>query len=283
MSFAESRRFSRRDIARFGGGALAAACGGLLSPLSARQKVPIALQLYSVRADCQKDLPGTLAAVARMGYQGVEFADYYGRGAKELRRMLDANGLKAVSTHIMLDEMMGDKLGPTIEFNQVLGNPRLTLRWVSPTKTIQPWYDVARSLNEIAGKLKPHGMNVGFHNHPHELVPVEGKLPLDVILDNTSKDVTMQLDLGSVMKSGADPIAYLKRYPGRARTMHVKDYSPSNDKPLIGEGVMNFKEIFRLAETIGGVEWYIVEQETYPYPPMESVERSLKAMRSMGK
>jgi sugar phosphate isomerase/epimerase len=260
-----------------------ALAGAAAMRLRATSKIPIALQLYSVRADCKSDLPGTLAAVSRIGYQGVEFADYYGRTAKELRAMLDTNGLKAISTHIMLDEMLGEKLGPTIEFNQVLGNPRLTCRWVSATKTIQPWYEVARHLNEIAEKLKPHKMNVGFHNHPHELVAVEGKTPLDVILDNTNKNVTMQLDLASVMKGGADPITYLKRYPGRARTMHVKDYSPTNDKALIGESVMNFKEIFTLAESIGGIEWYIVEQETYPYPPLESVERCLKTMRSMGK
>jgi len=268
-------RLSRRRFAALAGAAAARLC--------AATKVPIALQLYSVRADCKNDLPGTLAAVSRMGYQGVEFADYYGRTAKELRAMLDANGLKAISTHIMLDEMRGEKLGPTIEFNQVLGNPRLTVRWVSATKTIQPWHEVARQLNEIAEKLKPHKMNVGFHNHPHELAAVEGQLPLDVILDNTSRDVTMQLDLASVMRGGADPIAYLKRYPGRARTMHVKDYSPTNDKALIGEGVMNFKEVFALAESSGGIEWYIVEQETYPYAPLESVERCLKAMHSMGK
>jgi sugar phosphate isomerase/epimerase len=272
------RAISRRDFIR--SGAMSAA---LLRAVEAKEKVPIALQLYSVRADCKNDLPGTLATVSRMGYKGVEFADYYGRNAKELRRMLDDNGLKAMSTHIMLDEMMGDKLGPTIEFNQIIGNPRLTCRWANPTKTIQPWYEIARNLNEIAEQLKRHGMNVGFHNHPHELVAVEGKVPLDVILDNTTRDVTMQLDLGSVMKSGADPIDYLRHCPGRARTMHVKDYSPTNDKPLIGEGVANFKEIFRLAETTGGVEWYIVEQETYPYPPLESVDRCLKTMHAMGK
>ncbi len=279
----EPSRLTRRDFAKLGGAGLAVACAGVLSPALAAGKIPIALQLYSLRADCKSDLPGTLAAVARMGFQGVEFADYYGRSANELRKMLDDLGLKAMSTHLMLDEMMGDKFAPTVEFNQVLGNPRLTCRWVSATKTIQPWYDVARNLNEVAEKLKPHKMEVGFHNHPHELVAVEGKIPLDVILDNTTRDVTMQLDLASVMKSGGDPIAYLKRYPGRARTMHVKDYSPTNDKALVGEGIMKFEEIFRLAETTGGVEWYIIEQETYPYPPQESVERCLKAMRKMGK
>jgi sugar phosphate isomerase/epimerase len=130
--------------------------------------------------------------------------------------MLGGNGLKAVSTHIMLGEMLGDRLRPTIEFNKVLGNPLITLCWVSPTRTIQLWYEVARRLNEIAEKLKPYEMNVGFHNHQHELVAVEGKVPLDVILDNTSKEVTLQLDLGSLMKGGADPAAYLMRYPGRA-------------------------------------------------------------------
>lgn len=262
---------------------LASAAVAVQAVRAAAGRVPVALQLYSVRKECERDLPATLVAVARMGYQGVEFAGYYGRSAQELRKMLDALNLKACSTHIMIDTLRGDQLARPIDFNQILGNPRLTVAWLNPTKTIQPWYEAADAFNEIAEKLRGYKMRVGFHNHPHELVPVEGQIPLDVILDHTSREVIMQLDLGSIKKSGGDPLSYLKRYPGRAATMHLKDYSPDNDKPLLGEGIIDLKAAFTAAETIGGIEWYIIEQETYPYPPMESVERCLRNFRKMGK
>jgi sugar phosphate isomerase/epimerase len=264
---------------------LASAAATVRTLPAAAGRVPIAVQLYSVRKDCEQDLPAVLSAIAKMGYQGVEFAGYYGRGAKELRKMLDDLNLKTCSTHISIDTLKGDKLEPSIEFNQILGNPRLTVSWLNPTKTIKPWYEAADSFNEIGEKLRPHKMRVGFHNHPHELVAVEGEMPLNVILDHTGKDVIMQLDLGSIMKSGGDPVAYLKRYPGRAVTMHVKDYAPDNNKALLGEGIMDLKTVFATAESIGGIEWYIIEQETYPdgVTPMESVDRCLKTMRKMGK
>ena len=93
----------------------------------------------------------------------------------------------------------------------------------------------------------------------------------------------MQLDTGNAMHGGADPIPFLERYPGRAVTVHLKEFSRTNPKVLLGEGEVRWEEVFRLCESVGGTEWYIVEQESYPYPPLESVERCLKNLRAMGK
>lgn len=247
--------------------------------------IPIALQLYSVRQDCEKDLPGVLSAVAKMGYQGVEFAGYYGRTAHELKTMLDDLGLKCCGTHIGIDTLLGDQLQRTVEFNQTLGNRFLIVPGFpsSRTSSRQAWLDTARTMNGIAEELKPHKMLTGYHNHSVEFKPLDGEMPWDTFFGNTSNDVVMQFDVGNAMHGGAQAAPFLKRYPGRALTVHVKEYSATNDSALIGEGDVNWPEIFNLCETDGGTQWYIVEQESYAYPPLECVDKCLQNLRAMGK
>jgi sugar phosphate isomerase/epimerase len=274
----------RREFLRRGSIGLAAACSPLVA-LAAKKKVPVALQLYSVRHDCEKDLPGTLTAVADIGYKAVEFAGYYGRTAKELRGMLDERNLKCCGTHIGLETMLADKLAGTIEFNKTTGNPNLIVPWLDPDKhkTKQAWLDTARLFNELSDKVKPHGMRVGYHNHVHEFHPIDGELPWDLFFGNTKKEVIMQFDTGNALEGGGEAAPFIKRYPGRAVSVHVKAFSKSNPKALIGDDEINWKELFHLLETVGGTEWYIVEYESDAYPPVESVRRCFENMKKMGK
>jgi len=248
-----------------------------------RRRAPIGLQLYSVREDCKKDLLGTIAAVAKMGYKGVEFAGYYDRSAKQLRKMLNDNGLVCCGTHTGLDTLLGDNLTRTIEFNQTLGNKYLIVPGL-PEKyraSRQAWLDTAKLFNELAEKVKPHEMLVGYHNHSIEFTAMDGELPWDTFYGNTRKDVIMQIDVGNAIHGGADPLPYLYKYPGRAITVHVKEFSKTNNKALIGEGDVNWKAFFALCRAVGQTEWYIVEQESYAYPPLECVERCLRNLRKM--
>jgi sugar phosphate isomerase/epimerase len=236
-----------------------------------------------VREDCKRDLPGTVAAVAKMGYNGVEFAGYYDRSAGQLRKMLDDNGLVCCGTHTGLDTLLGDNLARTIEFNQTLGNKYLVVPGL-PEKyrnSHQAWLETAKLFNELAEKVKPHGMRVGYHNHSVEFSAMNGELPWDTFYSNTRKDVIMQLDVGNAIHGGVDPLPYLYRYPERAITVHVKEFSKTNDKALIGEGDVNWKAFFALCKAVGETEWYIVEQESYAYPPIECVERCLRNLRRM--
>lgn len=270
---------SRRDFVT----SAAVGAAALLQPqLQAKRRIPVAVQLHSIREDCQRDLPGSLAAVAKMGYDGVEFAEKYGRSAQELRKMLDDLNLKAFSAHVKLTTLLGDELEKTIEFNNTLGNPRLTVSSLPATKTIQPWYEVARQFNAIAEKLKKHQMRVGFHNHANELELIEGRRPWDVFLDNTSQEVTMQMHLNHFPGHGLDIVDYIKRYPGRARLTHLNDYSPGKSV-LLGEGVIEWNKVFHAFETIGGIECYIVEQEHYsgPLTLMECQDRCLQNFRKL--
>lgn len=245
-------------------------------------KIPIAVQLFSVRHDCERDLPGTLKAIAGMGYDGVEFAGYYGRTAQELRGMLDDLGLKVAGTHTGLDTLLPDQLDSTVDFNRILGNRFLIVPWL-PDKGRQGWLDAADTFNAIAEKLQPLGMQTGYHNHHTEFTPVEGEEPWDTFFGNTRKDVVMQFDLGNGMHGGADPIPYLERYPGRATTIHLKEYSKEKGFVPIGEGDVPWQQVFRLCENEQGTEWYIVEFENEDYPALESIDRCLKWLRSQGK
>jgi len=248
-------------------------------------KIPIGLQLYSVRHDCERDLPGTLEAVAKMGYDGVDFAGYYGYEAKEIRTMLDDLGLKTCGGHLGLDTLLGDELKRTVEFQRILGNKYLIVPGLPESRrnSRAAWAETAALFNEIAGKLEPDGMLTGYHNHAVEFTPMDGEMPWDTFFGNTRKEVIMQLDMGNALHGGADPVPFLEKYPGRAITVHLKEYSKTNNKALIGEGEVRWDDVFRLCETIGGTEWYIVEQESYAYPPLECVDRCLKALREMGK
>ncbi|GIV99674.1 sugar phosphate isomerase/epimerase [Roseiflexus sp.] len=248
-------------------------------------RIPIALQLYSVRDDAARDLQGVLAAVADMGYEGVEFAGYYGHDARTIRDWLDAYGLKVAGAHVGIETLLGDELARTIEFHQTLGNttlivPGLAEQWRNSRAA---WLKTAETLNAIAVALKPYGMRTGYHNHHIEFAPMDGELPWDTLFSNTTDDVIMQFDTGNALHGGAQAAPFLRRYPGRAKTVHLKEYSATNDSALIGEGDVPWNEIFELCETIGGTEWYIVEQESYAYPPLECVRRCLQALKAMGK
>jgi sugar phosphate isomerase/epimerase len=248
-------------------------------------RIPIALQLYSVREDCARDLPGTMRAVAEMGYEGVEFAGWHGYSAEQLRRLLDDNGLKCCGAHIGLETLLGDQFEASVEFHQTLGNPFLIVPGLAEQyrSSLAAWSRTAELFSELAERLKPYGMRVGYHNHALEFQPLEGQLPWDVFFSTASAEVVMQLDTGNALHGGADPVPFLEKYPGRAATVHLKEYSATNDKALIGEGDVRWAEVFRLCETIGGTQWYIVEQESYAYPPLECVRRCLENLRRMGK
>lgn len=241
------------------------------------------LQLYSVREECAKDLAKVIAAVAQMGYQGVEFAGYHGKTAAELRALLDQHKLKCCGTHTGWDTLSDANLQATIEFNKTIGNKYLIVPGLPGecTKSRQAWLDTAKRFNELAEKLKPLGMFVGYHNHSAEFQPLEGVVPWDLFMQNTSKDVVMQLDTGNCMSGGGEPLPYLYKYEGRARTVHVKEFSKANPKALIGEGDVPWKAFFALCRAVGNVDWYIVEYESDAYPSLEAVDRCLKNLKAM--
>ncbi len=247
-------------------------------------KIPIGLQLYSVRDDAAKDLSGVLAAVAKMGYDGVEFAGYHGHAPQDIRKLLDDNGLKCFGTHTHLDLLLPEKFDSTVETHKTLGTefaivPGLPGEY---TGSKDAWLRTAALMNEIAAKLKPLGLQTGYHNHHTEFLPLDGELPWDIFFGNTTDDVIMQFDTGNARHGNAEAGPFLRKYPGRALTVHLKEFSPG-DRAVIGDGEVNWPEIFELCESVGGTRYYIVEQEGYSAPPMECVAQCLQNLRKMGK
>ncbi len=272
----------RRDAIRLG--ALGAAALWTADRAEAARRVPIGLQLYSVRGECEKDLPRTLHSVAEMGYEAVEFAGYYGRPASELRSLLDANGLRCCGTHTGLDTLEGDAFARTVEFNRALGNAFLIVPWIPEERrrTAQEWTRLAALFDHLADQAAPHGMRVGYHNHDFEFRPLEGRTPWDLFFGGTKPSVVMQVDVGTCIAGGGDPLGVLKRYPGRAATIHVKEHSKAKPEAVVGEGDVAWKPIFEACEA-GGTEWYIVEYEHEGQPALPAVARCLKNLKAMGK
>jgi len=248
---------------------------------AATRRIPIGLQLYSLRDECAKDLPGMLTAVSRFGYKGVEFAGYHGRNAKELRKMLDDNGLRACGTHTPFETVLPDQLKATIEFNHTIGNTFLIVPSMEDIEKKQEWITRARLFNDIAGKIKGDGMFVGYHSHELDFKTAEGATRWDLFCSNTNPEVILQLDTSNCRDAGADPVAVLKKYPGRTRTIHIKA-NGAGPEAVIGEDKIDWKEVFAFCEGPGKTDWYVVEHETSKNP-LDAVKRNYAALRKLGK
>jgi sugar phosphate isomerase/epimerase len=241
----------------------------LVMRASAAEKPPVGLELYSVRDALMKDLTGTVRAVAKMGYEVVEFySPYYSwtpQAATDVRKLMDDLGIRCPSTHNDSHAFTPDGLAKAIELNQILGSHYVILAGPGQVTGIDSWKTVSDRLNAAAEKLKSTGMSAGYHNHQIEWQPVEGQRPMDVIATRTGKDVALQLDVGTCVEAGADPVAWIESHPGRIKSLHCKDWAPGRGYAvLFGEGASPWERIFKAAESGGGAEYYLVEQEEGP-------------------
>jgi len=255
------------------------------TPASA--SIPVGLELYSVRDALQKDPFATVRAVAQMGYQVVEFyAPYFEWSedqTRQMRKLMDELGIHCYSTHNDEDYFSPKNIERARDRNLILGSKYIVQAWSDPKPDLDGWKALAEKLNAAADKLEPAGLKVGYHNHDAEWKPLGGKRPMDVLAANTKPSVMLQLDVGTCLEAGADPVAWIRANPGRIRSMHVKDWSPDPDKGykvLFGEGKADWKGIFQAAESVGGIEYYLIEQEGSQYSEMETARRSLQAFRA---
>ena len=283
-------RFTRLEFIRIGaaGAALWAAGRASAQPdgqPAAAKPIPIGLQLYSVRNECAKDLPAVLRSVAAMGYEGVEFAGYHGRSAAELRELLDDNGLSCCGTHLGIEALTGDELAGTVEFSRTLGNDYLIVASLPEgmLSDRQRCLETARAFNEISERAAAEGMRVGYHNHASDLRTLDGGTPWDIVFANTRPEVVMQVDTANMLAGGADPVQCLRKYPGRAATMHLKEHSKTHPDALLGEGDVDWRGLFDVVDAQGATKWFIVEYEGDTPPPLVAVERCLANLKRMRK
>jgi sugar phosphate isomerase/epimerase len=235
--------------------------------LKGAKDVPVGLELYSVRGDLAKDLLGTVAAVGKMGYQVVEFyapyLEWTPETAKSVRKVMDDTGLKCRSTHNNGPSFTPDGLKKAIDLNQIIGSTNIIMASAPRVTAIDGWKALGDQLTAVSAQLKPLGMATGYHNHQVEWRLLDGKRPMDVIAASTPPDVVLQFDVGTCVEVGADPIAWIKANPGRIKSVHCKDWAAGKGYNVaFGEGDAPWKAIFDAVEATGGVEYYLVEQET---------------------
>ena len=255
--------------------------------LSARAStsIPVGLELYSVRGELKKDPAATVRAVAQMGYQVVEFyAPYFEWSEDETKRMrnlLDDLGIRCLSTHNSEAYLSAQNLARTRDMNLILGSKYVVQASTDEKTTLDQWKPVAERLNSAAEKLEPSGLKVGYHNHQPEFTPIGGQRPIEILAKNTKPSVMLQLDVGTCLEAGSDPVAWIRANPGRIRSIHCKDWSPNKGYAvLFGEGAADWKGIFEAAESVGGVEYYLIEQEGSRYSELDTVRKCLEAFRA---
>ena len=267
---------NRRSFLRALGAGTAALAAGwankslLAEPVGTKKLGRIGIQLYTVRKPAATDLGGVLEQLAKIGYKEVEFAGTYNHTAAEARDMLKHNGLVAPSAHIAIDAIQSEP-DKTFADAHTLG-----LQWITVPSlprgnhvTADDWKGVAAQFNDAATKAKAAGFRFAFHNHNDIVKKTGDVLPVEILMAETDPGlVSYEMDLFWAVSGGADPIALLKRYPGRFKMFHVKDgVAPYTDKTQtdVGKGSIDFKPIFADAK---GIEHYFVESDSAADPMM---------------
>ena len=278
-------RLTRRDALRIGSAAAAAMLAPVTRARAASWKpIPIGTQLWCVRLQLAKDIPGTLKALAAMGYEAVELENAFGKSGAEWKTHLDAARLKPCGFHHNLAELQGDKFAASVEFNQAIGNRNLIIRWLEPPvyKSADLLKKTADEVNAIAERLKPHKMRVGYHNHTLDFSRIDGEYWWNRFADQTSKDVILQFDTGNASEmQGVTPQSFITRNPGRTVSMHVKPFSKKDPNAYLGADELDWPAIMTAAETVGGIEWYIIEYEKEGVPPLEALKANLERFKKL--
>jgi sugar phosphate isomerase/epimerase len=251
-------------------------------------KIPLALQLYSVRDDCAKDFDATLAQVAKIGFEGVEFAGYhkYANKPRELRQKLYDLNLKVAATHIGTNSFRGEALQRTIEFHRIIGCKFLIVPGDGDFTHPEKSKALAETFNKTAEILKPLGMACGYHNHTGEFQKVGDTTYWDLFAERTSKDVVLQQDCGWTAAAGLDPVVLMKRYPGRMKSTHFKPTVVGDDKTkkaILGQDSVDWVAVLAGCREFGGTEWITLEQEAYPdgKSPMECTTLSFAGLKKL--
>ena len=231
----------------------------------------IGIQLYSVRDLMQRDMPGTLARIAEIGYKDVEFAGYFGRTAADVRQLLERNGLGSPSTHVGFTGL-GPDWEKALDFAASVGHTFATVPWIDEKdrKTLADWRRHAADFNKAAERARARGLRFAYHNHDFEFKTVEGVVPYDLLLRETDPAlVSFEMDVYWVTEGGADPKAYLRQHPDRFAMLHIKDSAgpPKHEQVDVGAGTIDFASILRLdAEQKHAVKHVFVEADQPPDP-----------------
>lgn len=228
---------------------------------------PLGVQLYTLRTEMERDVAATLARVALIGYEEVEFAGYFGHSPSEIRRFLDDAGLRAPSAHVDVG-LVDDAWPATLEAAAVAGHEYVVVPWLpeSMRSSLDDWRRTAERLTGAAAAARGMGLRFAYHNHDFEFHEMEGRTPLTVFLETADPElVELELDLFWTVHAGADPIELIGRWPGRIPMVHVKDRTADGRMTEVGDGVIDWVEIFK-HRGWAGIRHSFVEHDDPPDP-----------------
>jgi sugar phosphate isomerase/epimerase len=299
-------RISRRTFLKTASAATAVAGLSRGAPLLMGNPLglPLALQLYSVRALLPKDYVGTLRRLAALGYREVEAAGFFGHGPNDVKRAMNDAGLQCVSAHYPLKELL-PRVDDVIQFGKDLGLKYIVCSapWLKdPSRVPDPgsqaardamtlgdWRWNAEQFNRIGERVRTAGIRFAYHNHTEEFRSERGVVFYDEILRATdAANVTMEMDCGWVVVGGKNPADYLSRHPTRFAMLHVKDFKMSGDSGAsapppsteMGHGTIDYRPIFEAARKTG-IEHAFVEQEEFDMPVLEALKIDADYMRKL--
>ncbi|QFK72461.1 sugar phosphate isomerase/epimerase [Pradoshia sp. D12] len=246
-------------------------------------QIPIAVQMFSLREEAEKNFAGTLKKVAELGFDGVELAGYGKLTAQEVRNLLDEYGLKAAASHIPIDELESE-LERVIEEQIILGSNYIVCPYLAEDRRKESEYLALPSLlNEIGETCKRNGLTLCYHNHDFELETLsDGRKALEVIFDGTDPDkVKAEFDVYWLKKAGEDPISWLDKYRNRSPLIHLKDMTLDDEQFFaeLGTGGVEIEKILEKGEELN-VAWWIVEQDATRLTPFRSMEISMNYLKS---
>ncbi len=246
-------------------------------------KCHLGVQLWSVQKDCAENLEATLDGVAKMGYEGVELAGTHGRSGREWAALLKKSGLTAPSAHLGIENILPANLQATMDLYGAMGCKCLIVPALGGdyVKSADGYKRAAEAINAAAETGKKSGFRFGYHNHDFEFRPVDGVLPFDVLAMTLNPGLVLEMDLGWVYFAQVDGQALINKYPGRSAFVHIKAFSRTNPKAVIGEDDVAWPAVLKACAEKGATEWLIVEHENHANPPMVCIEQCLTYLKTV--
>ena len=259
------KRITRRSVLNnalsIGAGVIG---GSMIAPLIAQERKPltkkIGVQLYTIRDQMAVSVENALARVAAIGYKEVEFAGYFDVPAKQMRTLLNQNGLSSPSTHISLTQARDD-IDQLIDYAHTVGHQYIIIGFLEPQErtTLDDYKRCIEIFNQADEKCRAANIRFGYHHYDFEFPEIDGQVPYELMLSQT--DIVMQVDLYWEAKAGVDLSKYYQQYPGRFPMCHIKDIDDNGEYEDLGLGKIDFNELLKDRET-AGFKHYFVENGT---------------------
>ena len=278
---------TRREFLIGAGLAVAGLAAGRVTAkaVAGTKKIPVGIQLYSFRKQGEKDFAGIIRKAAELGFAGVEFAGYgpYGDKPAELRKLLDDVGVKAFGTHTGYGLVQPEQIQKTIDFHKAIGCPYVIVPWIDPKSLADRdgCLKVAEALTRAEDAVRAAGLSLGYHAHGGDFKKIDGGLTAwELLFDNTPASFIQQMDLGNCLGGGGDPYAMIEKYPGRSRSVHLKEHGgPAG--AVFGQGEVDFKRALKLCEEVGGTTCYIIEHESDPDNAFKTAKQCLDYINAL--